>query len=142
MYNDAFLQPRIDQRIADNALRRLVYFNGLVDFCSNDYLGIATRSLCNQASEEPVRHGSGGARTLAGNYPLIEATEEKIARFHEAEAALIFNSGYSANLGVMSAILQRRQIAIHREQRFGDYKELSLCAASFSGPDQLFFPDH
>lgn len=115
MYNDVFLQAKLDQRIADNALRRLLYFNGLVDFCSNDYLGIATRSLCNQASEDPVRHGSGGARTLAGNYPLIEATEEKIARFHEAEAALIFNSGYSANLGVMSAIPQRG------DQIFYDY---------------------
>lgn len=115
MYNDAFLQPRLDQRIADNALRRLVYFNGLIDFCSNDYLGIATRSLCRQTNDEQVRHGSGGARTLAGNYPLIEATEEKIARFHEAEAALIFNSGYSANLGIMSAIPQRG------DQIFYDY---------------------
>jgi 8-amino-7-oxononanoate synthase len=115
MYNDAFLQARLDQRIADNALRRLVYYKGLTDFCSNDYLGIATHSLCRQANDLPARHGSGGARTLAGNYPLIEATEEKIASFHEAEAALIFNSGYTANLGIMSAIPQRG------DQIFYDY---------------------
>jgi 8-amino-7-oxononanoate synthase len=54
-----------------------------------------------------LAHGSGGSRLLAGNYPLIEETEKAIASFHQAETGLLFNSGYDANLGVLSCIPQR-----------------------------------
>jgi 8-amino-7-oxononanoate synthase len=56
---------------------------------------------------ESCRHGSTGSRLLAGNYPLIEETEKLIASFHEAEAGLIFNSGYDANVGLLSCVPQR-----------------------------------
>ncbi|HET9279047.1 MAG TPA: aminotransferase class I/II-fold pyridoxal phosphate-dependent enzyme, partial [Flavitalea sp.] len=56
---------------------------------------------------ELCRHGSTGSRLLAGNYPLIEETERQIASFHEAEAGLIFNSGYDANVGLLSCVPQR-----------------------------------
>src|SRR5690606_14722116 len=52
-------------------------------------------------------HGSTGSRLLAGNYPLMEEAENRIAAFHESEAALIFNSGFDANVGIMSSIPRR-----------------------------------
>jgi len=73
-----------------------------VDFCSNDYLGLA--SVLKSRIHKPADTGSGGSRLLAGNYPQIEALEKSIAGFHEAPAGLIFNSGYDANIGLLSAI--------------------------------------
>ncbi|HCL83865.1 MAG TPA: 8-amino-7-oxononanoate synthase, partial [Chitinophagaceae bacterium] len=58
-------------------------------------------------------HGSTGSRLLAGNYVLIEETEKQIARFHDAPAALIFNSGYDANFGLFSCIARRGDLIIY-----------------------------
>jgi 8-amino-7-oxononanoate synthase len=58
-------------------------------------------------------HGSGGSRLLAGNYALIEEVEKQLADFHDAPAALIYNSGYDANLGVLSCIPQRGDIVLY-----------------------------
>lgn len=92
-----------------DAFRRLRLPEGKIDFCSNDYLGIVTNRVIEAAgSPAPApAHGSGGSRLLAGNYPLIEETEKGIAAFHQAETGLLFNSGYDANLGVLSCIPQR-----------------------------------
>lgn len=109
-YDDNFLNRKLNERIEGNFLRRLNLSSGLVDFCSNDYLGIATNQLINGSFSGKESHGSKGARTLAGNYPLIEATESQIARFHKAEAALIFNSGYNANTGLLSVVAQRGDV--------------------------------
>jgi len=64
-------------------------------------------SCAGRDSNSHTRHGSTGSRLLAGNYPLIEETERSIAAFHAAEAGLIFNSGYDANLGLLSSVPQR-----------------------------------
>ena len=95
---------------------------GKTDFCSNDYLGIAKHHIIEQyirhstpmqpdpttaGPGSPLRHGSSGSRLLAGNYPLIESVEESVAAFHHADAGLIFNSGYDANLGLISCVPQR-----------------------------------
>ena len=58
-------------------------------------------------------HGSTGSRLLRGNYALAEETEDQIARFHEAPAALIFNSGYDANFGLLSCIAQKGDLIIY-----------------------------
>ncbi|MDP4245062.1 MAG: 8-amino-7-oxononanoate synthase [Bacteroidota bacterium] len=116
-----FLDRRLDERRQQNAMRSLRLPEGKTDFCSNDYLGIATNGLieahlppsASAPAPHPLRHGSGGSRLLAGNYPLIKETERHIASFHESEAALIFNSGYDANLGLMSAIPQRNDIVLY-----------------------------
>ena len=104
---DNFLNKKLDERITSNSLRKLVQVTGMVDFSSNDYLGIMTNKLLQPFIEGTENHGSGGARTLTGNYPLIEEVENLIAEFHEAEAGLIFNSGYCANLGLLSCVPQR-----------------------------------
>ena len=57
--------------------------------------------------------GSGGSRLLAGNYPLIEKLEKSIASFHDAEAGLIFNSGYDANIGLLSCIALKEDTILY-----------------------------
>ena len=75
------------------------------DYYSNDYLGISKNGLIETiVSDTHLAHGSTGSRLLAGNYPLIEETEKEIAAFHKAEAALIFNSGYDANFGLLACV--------------------------------------
>jgi 8-amino-7-oxononanoate synthase len=104
LYPDEFLDRKLDERRAQDAFRRLRLPEGKTDFCSNDYLGIVTNGLLGSNALE---HGSTGSRLLAGNYPLLEETERALAGFHQAEAGLLFNSGYDANLGVLSCVPQR-----------------------------------
>ncbi len=112
MYNDSFLEKRLDQRAAINALRSLVQKKEGVDFCSNDYLGIVTKGLLKQVDGK-LQSGSGGSRLLAGNYDLIEETEQIIAAFHNAESGIIFNSGYDANIGLLSAVADRSDTILY-----------------------------
>jgi 8-amino-7-oxononanoate synthase len=115
--NDEFLLKKLDERQQQNAFRRLLLPDGKTDFCSNDYLGIVRNQLIEKALGEqgPVlyKHGSTGSRLLAGNYALVEETEKMLAAFHEAEAGLIFNSGYDANLGLLSCVPQRGDTIIY-----------------------------
>ena len=110
--NEDFLDKKLNERKEQNAFRQLRLPDGKTDFCSNDYLGIATNGLIESAQrafqgQGNLRHGSGGSRLLAGNYALVEETERLLATFHDAKTGLIFNSGYDANLGVLSSIPQR-----------------------------------
>ena len=112
MGKDDFLKPKLGERKAAKAFRHLQFAQGKIDFCSNDYLGIVTNNLLAAGKISPInqrelKHGSTGSRLLSGNYPLLEETEQQIASFHQAEAALIFNSGYDANLGLLSCIAKR-----------------------------------
>lgn len=96
-----FLQHQLDQRKAQNALRTLSQEHSRIDFCSNDYLGFAR----NPAKLDFTgKSGSTGSRLLTGNSTFAEELEQKIARFHQAETGLLFNSGYTANIGLLSCI--------------------------------------
>lgn len=106
MYPDDFLQKKLNERKRSQAFRQLRLPEGKVDFCSNDYLGIVTNGLLH-TEQLHLRSGSTGSRLLSGNYPLIEATEQQLAAFHQAAAALLFNSGYDANLGLLSCVPQK-----------------------------------
>ncbi len=116
------LHQKLLQRAEHNALRQLALPPGrLVDFSSNDYLGFAR----NEAVFEEVHaflaarnlrvNGATGSRLLSGNHSVYPETEEYIARFHQAEAALIFNSGYDANVGFFSSVPQRHDIILYDE---------------------------
>ena len=107
-YGDDFLQAKLNERRQQQAFRRLRLPDGKIDFCSNDYLGIVHHNLLQALlPEHQLATGSSGSRLLAGNYALIEQAEQEIAAFHQADSALIFNSGYDANLGVLASIPQR-----------------------------------
>src|SRR4051812_14409832 len=101
--NEDFLQKKLQERREQNAFRRLSLPDGKTDFYSNDYLGIVHHRLLPPADAAQAS-GSTGSRLLAGNYPLAEQTEQELAAFHEAEAALLFNSGYDANTGLLSCL--------------------------------------
>src|SRR5262245_21394303 len=106
--NDDFLLKKLTDRKEQNAFRQLTLPSGKVDLCSNDYLGIVRNGLIEQElGNQAYRHGATGSRLLSGNYPLIEETEKYLASFHQAEAGLLFNSGYDANLGLLSCVPQR-----------------------------------
>lgn len=114
--NDDFLLKKLNEREQHNAFRRLLLPNGKTDFCSNDYLGIVHNGLIEKKLAETAttyKHGSAGSRLLAGNYALVEETEKMLAGFHAAEAGLIFNSGYDANLGLLSCVPQRGDTIIY-----------------------------
>lgn len=129
MYNDSFLAKKLNQRKQQNAFRQLKMPAGKIDFCSNDYLGIVHNNLLHDKINTDLKTGSTGSRLLAGNYALIEETEKQIALFHKAEAAIIFNSGYDANIGVLSSIPQKGDTILYD----------SLCHASIRDGIRLSF---
>ncbi|HSQ88980.1 8-amino-7-oxononanoate synthase [Romboutsia sp.] len=74
---------------------------------SNNYLGLCNHHKVKQAAIDAIKEyglGSGGSRLTTGSYDLHKKLEKKIAKFKGCEAALIFNTGYMANVGVISAI--------------------------------------
>ena len=111
MGDEDFLSRKLAERAAQDALRRLRLPEGKVDFCSNDYLGVVRNGLLGSSGTDA--HGSGGSRLLAGNYALIEETERVIAAFHGAPAGLIYGSGYDANVGLLSCVLQRGDVVLY-----------------------------
>ena len=111
---EEFLDRKLQERSAAGALRVLRFADGKSDYYSNDYLGISKNGLIeNILSDTHLAHGSTGSRLLAGNYPLIEETEKEMAAFHEAEAALIFNSGYDANFGLLACIAGKGDLILY-----------------------------
>jgi 8-amino-7-oxononanoate synthase len=113
---EQYLQQKLVGREQTGNLRQLRTQRAATDFFSNDYLGIATNKLL-----EPYLRGldsgtgSTGSRLLSGNTQETEALEDVIAKFHHAEAALIFNSGYDANIGLVNAISNRHTIILYDE---------------------------
>jgi 8-amino-7-oxononanoate synthase len=107
--NEDFLHKKLKERKDQNSFRELRLPEDKIDFCSNDYLGIIKNDLLKirDGSEPSHAYGSTGSRLLTGNYKLIEETEQFIANFHNAEAGLIFNSGYDANVGLLSSVPNR-----------------------------------
>jgi 8-amino-7-oxononanoate synthase len=128
MYSDDFLQKKLNERTSNDALRSLRLPEGKADFCSNDYLGIAHEAKLSIGGKQ-AGFGSTGSRLLAGNYPLIETVEKEIAAFHHAPEALLFNSGYDANIGLLSSVPQKGDTVIY------DY----LCHASIRDGIRLSF---
>ncbi|MEO7212447.1 8-amino-7-oxononanoate synthase [Mucilaginibacter sp.] len=110
---DTFIKNRLDERKASGIYRMLKPENSLVDFCSNDYLGFARSAMLKNNIVAEMAHypdslnGSTGSRLLSGNLKYAEELEQQIAIFHEAEAGLLFNSGYDANVGLFSSLPQK-----------------------------------
>lgn len=111
--NESFLHTKLEQRKQESAYRQLrITTPGSVDFSSNDYLGIVKNNLL-PATNDLQSSGATGSRLLSGNYALVEETEGLIAAFHDSAAALIFNSGYDANLGLLSSVPQRGDTVLY-----------------------------
>lgn len=127
------LTQKLQQREQNNALRKLPISNNLIDFASNDYLGFArSEDIFNQTHhyllENDIKiNGATGSRLISGNHNLYQITEDYIVNFHQSEAALIFNSGYDANVGFFSSVPQRNDVILYDE----------LCHASIRDGIQM-----
>ncbi|MEZ0612195.1 aminotransferase class I/II-fold pyridoxal phosphate-dependent enzyme [Fibrella sp. WM1] len=106
----ARLAQELHNRQASGLLRRLTLANA-IDFTSNDYLGLARSMALSQYIHQqavPItRNGATGSRLLAGNTELAEAVEQDLAQIYQAESALVFNSGYNANVALLACLPQR-----------------------------------
>ena len=115
------LKQALQKRIDNNALRTLIVNDKLTDFCSNDYLGFARSQQLKKSIDKfklkskNKLNGSGGSRLLSGNTAFAEELEKEIAKFHKAQAGLIYNSGYDANIGLLSCIAAEGDTIIYDE---------------------------
>lgn len=127
------LSEKLKIRKQNNALRQLPNATSLTDFASNDYLGWSQSELIFDETHQLLldrnikNNGATGSRLLSGNHQLYTETEDFIARFHQSESALIFNSGYDANVGFFSSVPQRGDLILYDE----------LCHASIRDGIQL-----
>ncbi|MGG3162131.1 8-amino-7-oxononanoate synthase [Geobacillus stearothermophilus] len=107
-----------EQKAQKRQLRRAeasgatVILNGkpMLNLASNNYLGLADDRRLIEAGCEAMRAygaGAGASRLVVGNHPLYERAEAALKQWKKAEAALIFNSGYTANIGVLTALIGR-----------------------------------
>ena len=116
------LTNALSERKSAGLLRTLASVDELTDFCSNDYLGLAkNRELAQQISKEmqawesqqdldsPI-NGSTGSRLISGNHSYTEDFERKCAALHHAPAALLFGSGFEANMGLIASLAQKEDV--------------------------------
>lgn len=127
------LSAKLQVRKQNNALRQLPALTNLIDFASNDYLGLSQSEIVfNETHQyltscQIIQNGATGSRLLSGNHKLYQEAEAYIAQFHQSESALIFNSGYDANVGFFSSVPQKGDLILYDE----------LCHASIRDGIQL-----
>lgn len=112
------LAALIAQRREKGFLRGLKHSYPAVDFSSNDYLGFSGKGLLAEqikGLEPSLKVGSTGSRLISGNSALYEELEREVALFHHAPAALLYNSGYDANLGLLSCVPQKNDLILSDE---------------------------
>ncbi len=87
----------------------------VLNFCSNDYLSLAGDKRLIEAGKSALEKwgcGAGASRLIAGNLGLFNELEQRLAEFCGYQAALLFNSGYHANLGVIPALVGRGDVVL------------------------------
>ncbi len=123
---EARLQQKFDALAGEKSLRELkpfdirglrVHYQGreLINFSSNDYLGLSTEPSVIEASIQAVREwGTGGlsSRLVSGHSLLCEQVETEMAAFKQSEACLIFPNGYSANLGILQSFVTSQSVCL------------------------------
>ena len=103
------IRDALREREKSGLLRSLETTPGGVDFCSNDYLGLARdrrlrAGIAALAADSDAPQGATGSRLISGNHPAVEALEARLAAFYACEAALVFSSGFAANLGLLASL--------------------------------------
>ncbi|MGG1559720.1 8-amino-7-oxononanoate synthase [Geobacillus thermoleovorans] len=117
---------KLEQKAQKRQLRRAeasgasVILNGkpMLNLASNNYLGLADDQRLIEAGCEAMQRygaGAGASRLVVGNHPLYERAEAALKQWKQAEAALIFNSGYTANIGVLTALIRRDDLVFSDE---------------------------
>lgn len=111
----------------------------LLHLASNSYLGLHQHPAVLQAAREALGRygaGAGSARLMAGTFSLHEALEEALARFKGTEAALVFPSGYAANLGILPSLVGRQDLIVSDRLNHASL----LDAARLSGATLRVYP--
>ncbi len=102
----------------EQAARTSVDHRSVVNLSSNNYLGLTTHPALREKAIEAIRRfgvGSGSVRTIAGTMEIHMELERKLAAFKHTEAAVVFQSGFTANAGTVSSILSREDVIISDE---------------------------
>jgi len=104
-------------KTVDSPQGREIILSGrrVLNFCSNDYLGLANDERVKQAAVEAIEKfgfGSGASRLICGNMAPHERLEEDLAQLKKTSCALLFSSGYMANTGIISALMDREGVVI------------------------------
>ena len=105
----------------------------LINFASNDYLGLAgDKRLIGAAIAAAKEFGTGstGSRLLTGHRELHQELEQAIANLKQTEAALVFSSGYLANIGVISAIVSKRDLILSDEYNHSSLKNGAILSGA------------
>lgn len=120
--NSSHFQESLDKRKEEGTLRRLRIQSSGIDFYSNDYLGLAKSKelqylLLRKVMDNPqLLSGSTGSRLISGNSEIAVSVEKDIAQKYQFESALLFPSGYNANLALLSTLPSRHDTVIVDEQ--------------------------
>lgn len=125
---DQWLHKKIEDRKQKDLLRTLPTPGRLIDFTSNDYLGLAANeslldTINKMVEHLPKQNGSTGSRLLSGNSSYVMDVEKKLAIIFRSESTLLFNSGYSANMAVLSSIPQKGDTIIYDELAHASIKD-------------------
>ncbi|TNE67206.1 MAG: 8-amino-7-oxononanoate synthase [Alphaproteobacteria bacterium] len=128
---DSFATDKLDALEARNQRRRLVDTEragamalsvaggpSLISFTDNDYLGLSTHPAVIRAAQDAAARygaGSGASRLVTGNHPLYGALEAKIARLKGTEGAVVFGSGYLANVGIIPTLVGKDDLIVADE---------------------------
>lgn len=113
------LNRKLENRKEDKSLRSLPMPSNKIDFSSNDYLGFANSvTIFDNAHQflkinNHVKNGATGSRLLSGNHKIYAILEEKLTHFHNCDSALVFNSGYDANIGFFSSLPQKGDVVLY-----------------------------
>src|ERR1700747_2288769 len=104
-------------RVLEDEQAPVCTFHGkkIINLASNNYLGLTTHPKLREAALEATRKygvGSGAVRTIAGTMKIHMELEETIARFKNVEACVVFQSGFTANAGTVSAVLGKEDFII------------------------------
>ncbi|MBN8234525.1 glycine C-acetyltransferase [Halobacillus kuroshimensis] len=125
-----YLQKELDEMQEQGTFRRLIPLESaqgskvtikgkeVIQLSSNNYLGLTSHPRLKKAAEEANAEygvGTGSVRTIAGTLKMHEDFEEKLAEFKHTEAALVFQSGFTTNQGVLSSILGKDDVVISDE---------------------------
>lgn len=108
-------------RKENHLYRQLTVNESLIDFSSNDYLGFTRSVFIKQQVDIEYNNlklsktGATGSRLLNGNSVLYEELEQLLAETHQAEAALLFNSGFDANVGLIATVARPNDIIFYDE---------------------------
>ncbi|HKX18555.1 MAG TPA: glycine C-acetyltransferase [bacterium] len=111
----------------------------VINLCSNNYLGLANDPRLKDAARRAIDEygvGSGAVRTIAGNLAIHELVEARLAAFKHTEAALLYQSGFTANAGTVSAVLGRGDVVVSDELNHASI----IDGCRLSGAERKIFP--